>query len=141
MMNILDKERDIATYNFAVSQYSEELFTKTQIFLHHTAGNQDPYAVYRFWETNPERVATCVTIGGKPKKNDSFVDGQIVQGYSSKYFAFHLGLKESTFHKFNVPYKSLDRTSIGIEICNWGQLTFKSGKYYTYVNKIGRAHV
>jgi hypothetical protein len=33
-----------------------------------------------------------------------------------------------------LPYKNLDKTSIGIEICNWGQLTEKNGKFYTYVN-------
>ena len=136
MMNILDKEKDIATYNFPANQYSDEIQPKSQIFLHHTAGNQDPYGVYRYWETTPERVATCIVIGGNPKRNDTFIDGQIVQGYSSKYFAFHLGLKESTFHKFNLPYKSLDRISIGLEICNWGELTRKNGRFYTYVNTV-----
>jgi len=34
-----------------------------------------------------------------------------------------------------VPYKALDKISIGIEICNWGQLTLKNGKFYNYVGK------
>jgi len=31
----------------------------------------------------------------------------------------NLGLKEATFHKFNLPYKSLDKISVAVEICNW----------------------
>ena len=29
----------------------------------------------------------------------------------------------------------MDKISIGIEICNWGQLTLKDGKFYNYVNR------
>jgi len=133
-MNILDKNKDIEFVNFNPSQYIAEVTDKIQIFLHHTAGNSNPYKVFKDWETNPERIATCVTIAGIPNKLDTFKDGQIVQGYSSKYWAYHLGLKESTFYKFNLPYKSLDKKSIGIEICNWGQVTRKNGKFYTWAN-------
>lgn len=135
-MNILDKSKDIQSVDFLKSQYIQDETQKVQIYLHHTAGNSDPFGVYRDWESNPERIATCVTIGGKPIKNSTIVDGQIVQGFSSKNWAYHLGLRESTFHKFNLPYKSLDRISIGIEICSWGQLTRKNGRFYNWVNKV-----
>ncbi len=135
-MNVLDKQNDIAQYDFPESQFIEEEHEKSQIYLHHTAGNADPFGTFRFWESNKERIATCIVIGGKPRKSDKFVDGQIVQGYSSRHWAYHLGLKESTFYNFKLPYISLDRISIGIEICNWGQLTLKAGKFYNYVNKV-----
>jgi len=135
-MNILDKQNDIVQYNFPATQYITEEHSKSQIFLHHTAGNADAVGVYKFWETNKERIATCTVIAGKPKKKDSFLDGQIVQGYSSKLWAYHLGLKESTFHNFNLSYKSLDKFSIALEICNWGQLTLRGGKYYTWANTV-----
>lgn len=134
-MNLLNKDTDLAKYDFSPSQYYPEENTKTQIYLHHTAGNSNGFNVFKDWESNPERIATCVTICGKSSKNE-FKDGQIVQGYSSKKWAYHLGLKESTFQNFNLPYKSLDKVSIGIEVCNWGQLTYKGGKYYTYVNSV-----
>jgi N-acetyl-anhydromuramyl-L-alanine amidase AmpD len=117
--------------NFPASQYVAEEHPKKQIYLHHTAGNSSGINVFKFWETTQERIATCVAISGPGSE-----DGQIVQGFSSKFWAFHLGLKESTFQKHGVAYKSLDKTSIGIEICNWGQLTKKDGKFYNYVNKI-----
>jgi N-acetyl-anhydromuramyl-L-alanine amidase AmpD len=117
--------------NFPASQYVAEEHPKKQIYLHHTAGNSSGINVFKFWETTQERIATCVAISGPGSE-----DGQIVQGFSSKFWAFHLGLKESTFQKYGVAYKSLDKISIGIEICNWGQLTKKDGKFYNYVNKI-----
>jgi hypothetical protein len=119
---------------FPANQYIAEEHPKKQIYLHHTAGNSDPFAVFKGWSSNPERIATCVSVGGKPKKGSTWVDGEVVQGFSSKYFAYHLGLKESTFQKFGVPYQSLDKISIGIEICNFGGLTYREGKFYTYVN-------
>lgn len=123
---------NIKQIDFPSSQYVQEEHPKKQIYLHHTAGNANGEQVFKAWESNSERVATCVTISGK---GNHCIDGQIIQGFSSKHWAFHLGLSESTFHKFNVPYKSLDKISIGIEVCNWGQLTLKKGKYYNYVNR------
>ena len=126
----------ITQYTFNKAQYLQDEYKKTQIYLHHTAGNANPYGVYKDWEKNEERVATCMVVGGKnTPDNSSWVDGEIIQGFAAKHWAFHLGLKESTFNKYNIKYQSLDRISIGIEICNWGQLTLKEGKYYNYVNK------
>jgi N-acetyl-anhydromuramyl-L-alanine amidase AmpD len=115
---------------FLESQYVKEETNKTQIYLHHTAGNASGVATFKFWESNKERVATCVCISG-PGAND----GQVVQGFSSKYWAFHLGLKESTFNNVGLPYKSIDKNSIGIEICNWGNLTKVGDKFFTYTNR------
>jgi hypothetical protein len=121
---------------FPASQYIAEEHPKTQIYLHHTAGNPDPFGVFRWWSNTPERVATCISIGGKPKPGQNWIDGEVVQGFSSKYWGYHLGLKQSVFSYNGLPYKSLDKISIGIEICNWGQLSFKDGKYYNYVGGV-----
>lgn len=121
---------NIRQITFADTQYIAEVQPKTQIYLHHTAGNASGEQVFRAWERNTERIATCVTISGK-----GFNDGEIVQGFSSKFWAYHLGLKDTVFKKQGLPYKALDKNSIGIEICNWGQLTEKNGKFYNYVNK------
>lgn len=118
--------------DFPESQYIKEEHAKKQIYIHHTAGNASGENVFLGWANNKERIATCVSISGKGAKT---VDGQIIQGFNSKYWAYHLGLKESTFQSKGVSYQSLDKISIGIEICNWGQLTEKGGKYYNYVNR------
>jgi len=117
---------------FPISQYFQEEHPKKQIYLHHTAGNASGEAVFLGWSSNSERIATCVSISGIGK---NCVDGQIVQGFSSKYWAYHLGLKQDVFTKAGVKYQSIDKISIGIEICNWGQLTLKDGKFYNYVNR------
>lgn len=135
-MNVLNISEDIQRYEFAKSQFIQEESPKVQIYLHHTAGNSNGFDTFKFWETNQERVATCVTICGNPKTSDRFESGQIVQGFSSKFWAYHLGLRESTFQKFDLQYKSLDKISIGIEICNWGQLTRKDGKFYTHASTV-----
>jgi hypothetical protein len=128
--------KTIIQYPFPATQFVAEEKQKLQIYLHHTAGNPNPKQTYQGWESNTERIATCIVIGGLPDKNKSWADGEIVQGFSSKFWAWHLGLKESIFYKFGIPYKSLDRISIGIEICNWGQLTLKEGKFFNYVNGV-----
>lgn len=123
----------ITQHPLSINQYFQEESPKIQIYLHHTAGSSDPFGTMNFWDGNPERIATCVAIGGKPRMSKMWEDGEIVQGFSSKYWGYHLGLQSGTFKKFGIPYKSLDRISIGIEICNYGQLNYKNGQYYTYV--------
>ncbi len=119
---------------FPADQYLQEEHPKRQIYIHHTAGNADGEATFKGWAANKERIGTCVTISGKIKGKPE-LDGQIVQGFSSKHWAWHLGVKEEVFKKYKVPYKNLDKISIGIEICNWGQLTVKKGRFYNYVGK------
>jgi len=121
---------NILQVDFPVSQYIREEHPKKQVYLHHTAGNNSGTNVFKWWASNPERVATCVAIAG-PGSSDG--DGRIVQGFSSKFWGFHLGAKRSVFDRFGLPFINLDKLSIGIEICNWGHLSYTNGKFYNYV--------
>ena len=114
----------IVQHRLKPGQFIEVKYDKKQIYLHHTAGGPDAVSVARYFDTKPERVATAFIIGA---------NGTIVQCFSSKDWAYHLGLKESIFKANKVPYLSLDPISIGIEVCNWGPISFKNGKYYNYV--------
>lgn len=129
--------KEIIQYQLPESQYVREEHQKTQIYLHHTAGNPNPFRAIEFWNSNVERIGTAFCIGGEPSKDkdgkEQWKDGEIVQAFGSKYWAYHLGLKQELFKKYGVPYKALDKFSIGIEINNWGGLQYKNGKYYTYV--------
>ena len=104
--------------------YNYEKIEKKQIYLHHTAGGPSGEQVFAYWETQPHKVATCVAISN---------DGTIVQGFPSECWAYHLGLGTKHFMSQGLRYLPLDRMSIGIEICNYGPLTQKGGKYYNYV--------
>jgi N-acetyl-anhydromuramyl-L-alanine amidase AmpD len=108
------------------SDFFKEANTKTQIYLHHTASGPNAKSVWDWWKNDKTTVGTCVVIGK---------DGEIIQGFSSKFWAYHLGLANKHFGVQGLPYKNLDKISIGIEITNWGQLTKKGDKYFNYVDK------
>jgi hypothetical protein len=123
---------NIIQVDFPFNQYIREEHPKSQVYLHHTAGGPNGVGTFGWWASNKERVATCVSISGIGK---GCVDGQIVQGFSSKFWAYHLGLKKSVFSSRKIPYTQLDKISIGIEICNWGNLRETNGKFYNYVGR------
>jgi hypothetical protein len=122
---------NIKQVSFDTKHYFLQEHGKKQIYLHHTAGGPNGENVFAGWSQSPERIATCVAING----NIPNANGQIIQGFNSKYWAYHLGLKKEVFVKYKLPFIELDRISIGIELCNWGPVTFSKGKYYTYTNR------
>ena len=131
-MSTLDTSK-IKQVPLKTSEYFQEENTKTQIYLHHTAGNASGVSVMNDWNSDSRgRIGTCVAISG-PSARGSY-DGEIVQGFSSKHWAYHLGVKQEVFRSYKIPWRNLDQSSIGIEICNWGQLELKNGKFYNYVN-------
>lgn len=118
----------------SASQYFQDEIKKKQIVLHHTAGNASAPNTIAAWNVDDRgRIATCITISGAGAKNS--YDGEICQAFSSKYWAYHLGIKGEVFRAYGVPHQILDKIAIGIEICNWGQLEFKNGKYINYVDR------
>lgn len=116
------------------NQFVKEETPKKQIVLHHTAGNASGVGTISMWDTDDRgRIATCVTISGPGAKGT--YDGEICQAFSSKYWAYHLGIKPEVFKAYKVSYQRLDKIAIGVEICNWGPISFRDGKYYNYVNR------
>lgn len=116
----------IDKYYLSDDEYIKESYPKTSIFLHHTAGWGDPYQQVRIWEKDQRgKVGTQFLIGGpNASTGDKSYDGVIVQCFDDEYWAYHLG---------NVN-KYLHRHSIGIELCNFGWLKEKNGKFYTWTN-------
>lgn len=135
-MSILDLSK-IKQVPLSEGQYVNEETKKLQIVLHHTAGNSSAPGTIKMWNADDRgRIATCVVISGKGLSQDTF-DGEIAQAFSSKKWAYHLGIKPDVFRANALPYRSLDPLAIGIEICNWGPLTLKSdGKFYNYVDRV-----
>ena len=114
-------------------QYIQEEHPKKQIYLHHTAGGGNPVAVANYFQQKEGKVATAFVIGEK---------GTIVQLFSSKHWAYHLGLKPEVFAEMGVTYRSLDKISIGIEICNFGPLKKQNGYFVNYVGgRVDRSQV
>lgn len=133
-MNTLDTKK-IKQVTLSESQYIKEDVKKVQIVLHHTAGNSSAPSVIADWNKDQRgRIATCIVISGNGKSTNTF-DGEICQAFSSKYWAYHLGIKPDVFKSRGLPYKNIDKISIGIEICNWGALEKIGDKYYNYVDR------
>ena len=133
-MSVLDLKK-IKQVPLSEGQYVNEVTKKVQIVLHHTAGNSSAPGTIKMWDKDDRgRIATCIVISGKGLSKDTF-DGEIAQAFSSKKWAYHLCIKPDVFRAMKVPYQRLDKIAIGIEICNWGYLTLKNGKYYNYVNR------
>ncbi len=99
---------------------------KFYVFLHHTAGSHDPYATARNWNNDTRgRIATQFIVGNKSVKGDATHDGVVVECFPDEGWAYHLGKNGSNL---------LHPHSIGIEICNYGWLDKRDGKFFTYVN-------
>jgi N-acetyl-anhydromuramyl-L-alanine amidase AmpD len=103
--------------------YYKEESSKKQVYLHHTAGSADGERQFQFWDADAVKVATCVCVSRS---------GEVVQGFGSKYWAHHLGLSSKHFKARGIGYRNLDRSSIGIEICNWGWLKKDGDNFFTY---------
>jgi hypothetical protein len=93
------------------------------LFIHHTAGWHNPYRVIDDWATDKiGQIGTEFVLGGPSIKGDNYKhDGEIVQAFPHKSYAWHLGANGSQTMHIN---------SIGIEVCNFGYLS--KGGYFKY---------
>lgn len=110
-----------------VADYFLETTAKKQIVLHHTAsgvgisGDMNEFL-------KPGRIATHYIIGADT----------IYQLFKDQYWSYHLGVQSSLFKKHKLPYINLNKTSIGIEIDNWGKLLQVNGEFRAWPNDYGR---
>lgn len=110
-------------YFLPKGEYKEGPIQKEYLFLHHTAGWDNPYATVDMWaKDNRGAVATEFVLGGPSAdgKRDRY-DGELVQCIPEGSYGWHLG-KNGSQH--------MHTHSVAIEVCNFGQI--KNGK--TYVN-------
>jgi len=131
------KELDYKQYLLPSDQYLAGPTKKEYLFLHHTAGGHNPYAVVDMWARDTRgRIATEFVLGGPSVlgNNDKF-DGELVQCFPTGGYGWHLG-ENGSMH--------MHKHSVGIEVCNYGYVTkggFKKsgkwvardpGKFYNY---------
>lgn len=104
---------NIISHSFPTTQYVRECTEKKQIVLHHTASGPGVDGDINWWQKTPERVATHYIVDRQ---------GQVHQLFDERYWAYHLGLQQKVFTQAGLPYKQLDKQSIGIEVDSWGFL-------------------
>jgi hypothetical protein len=102
-------------------EYLEGPTKKEYLFLHHTAGWNNPYKTIRNWGNDTRgRIATEFVLGGQKLTNgNSDYDGVMVQCMPEGAYGWHLGKNGSQY---------MHKHSVGIEVNNFGYL--KNGKAY-----------
>lgn len=122
----------INKFPLSASQYMAGPTKKEYIFLHHTAGWNDPFKTVTDWEKdNRGRVATQYVLGGPNIRNgDLTFDGVVVECFDDKAYAGHLGRVSSHY---------MHTHSVGIEICNFGFLKPSGAGYVTYTGQLADA--
>jgi hypothetical protein len=117
---------DIIQYAINSACYYNSESTKSQIYLHSSLLNVNPFRLIDFYAYNIDsdtKTAPSFIISSNPKDiYSNYTDGTIVQAYSSKYWSHHLYLKESHLIQGGPGIDSLSRNSISVELCNWGPL-------------------
>jgi len=100
---------------------------KKWIFLHHTAGWEDPYQVADMWaRDNRGNVATEFILGGQSVRDgNTKFDGELIQCFPEGGYGWHTGTGNSVMH----------RNSVAVEVCNMGQIV--NGK--TYVGTVAKS--
>ena len=103
------------------SEYYSGPVKKDYLFLHHTAGWDNPYQTIDIWGRDTQgRIATEFVVGGQSIKGTRVkYDGDVVQAFPDGGYAWHLGKNGSQY---------MHKHSVGIEICNFGYLT--KGGYF-----------
>jgi N-acetyl-anhydromuramyl-L-alanine amidase AmpD len=125
--DLSEVKQDISKYLLKTNEYYTTEEKKEWLFLHHTAGWNNPFAVVDAWELDTRgRVATEYLIGGKHIQTlDAKYDGKIVQCFPNhKNYGWHLGIGNTLVH----------RASIGIEVCNFGWLVKDGNNFKTYIS-------
>lgn len=109
-------------YFLPKGEYLNGKITNDYVFLHHTAGWENPYKTIDNWGSdNRGKIATEFVLGGQKITNgDDEHDGVMVQAFPEGGQGWHLGKTGSGF---------MNRHSVGVEINNFGYLT-KDNKTY-----------
>ena len=110
-----DKELTIRTNYLPKGEYRTGPTDKEYLFLHHTAGWNNPYNTINNWGRDSRgKIATEFVIGGQSVKgNDDKYDGDIVQAFPEGGYGWHLGKNGS---------KYMHKHSVGIEVNNFGYI-------------------
>jgi hypothetical protein len=110
-------------YFLPKGEYREGPTQKEYLFLHHTAGWNNPYKTVDGWAKDDRgTIATEFVLGGRSVRgNDDHYDGELVQCLPEGGYGWHLGKNGSQY---------MHTHSVAIEVCNFSYAV--DGK--TYVN-------
>jgi len=104
---------DVIEFFMPTDEYKSGPIRPEYIFLHHTAGWNNPFNTITQWANDDRgRIATEFVLGGqKINDNNDTYDGVMVQSFPKGNWGYHLGRNGSNHMHIN---------SVGIELCNFG---------------------
>jgi hypothetical protein len=91
--------------------YNYEKIEKKQIYLHHTAGGPSGEQVFQYWESQANKVATCVAISN---------DGNIVQGFGSECWEGVIAITRREYVNGDHPGRPLSYRADHMASLFWG---------------------
>lgn len=107
------KEVDFKGYYFTAQH------DKKQIIWHHSAGWDNARGMFDWWKQDGVvHVGTSIGIVD---------DGTVYRGFDESYWAASIGAR-------HVNNRQRDKEAVCVEICNWGNLTEKNGKFYSWAS-------
>lgn len=121
---------------FPDNQYMKENTLKTGTVWHHTAGSQEGQSVYTTWANDKQgRVATNLVLNRNGQFYTGFADWIENWGHAIGLTVAGNNLPQHLrkYHNFDNNV-FLNKRYIQIELCSWGWLTEKKGKYYSWAN-------
>jgi hypothetical protein len=137
-MSVIDRIKFIP---FPEDEYVREVSAKNKFIIHHSASWDNAENMFGWWDEDTQgRVATHFGINR---------DGSIIQGYSSKYWAYAVAVH----NKHNNPKPplgkyltkaqdvSINASAIQVELMAWGGLKKVGNKYYAWPNDFSKVEI
>lgn len=121
---IVDDSLKLTEFFLPPDEYNRGPIKAEYIFLHHTAGWNNPYSCITQWDRDTRgAIATEFVLGGPSVKDgDTTHDGELVHAFPAGNWGYHLG-KNGSAH--------MHKNSVAIEVCNFGYI--ENGKTYANV--------
>jgi hypothetical protein len=118
---VTSNDLSIERYYLPKGEYNNGPTKKEYLFLHHTSGWHNPYKCIDQWGRDDRgKIATEFVLGGPSVKgNDDSCEGKLLQSFPEGGYGWHLGKNGS---------QSMHTNSVGIEVCNFGDVV--NGKTY-----------
>jgi len=116
LYRLLLRVQDIPNFG---GHFFSQVFPKNQIVWHHSASWDNASGMFDWWRNDGvTHVATAIGITD---------DGTVWRGYDESFWAHHIGMR----HVNNL---ARNQQSVAVEICNWGNLTERNGRLFSWAN-------
>lgn len=117
-------------YPLLAGQYVDAKVKQKGITLHHTVSAGSPYPVVDGWNRdNRGAVGTHFVIGGIGLDGSTGFDGVVMQCAAIEDWVYHM--LTTRMGRSNNHNTTVNMLYVGIEICSFGCLQEKGGKFYT----------